>query len=327
MYPMADVSILGARFEPTTTTYQIQIILADKMKNKNNESNPIHNNQQIEFFGTDDMVDIHANMLAVINDLVSFTQYGVVGMEINSIIQNEPFADRFNNGLAGWVSTFDFTVHNDRSRCLFNLLPPDQPVTTTTTTTSGPTTTTTSTTAAPTTTTTAAPTTTTTTTTHGPTTTTTGAPTTTTTGAPTTTTTTSGSIIYDLVFFGNDAGAGLIFSSSYNLHGTNLGFGGSNFTLNQYNPASNCDSASLLASGGRSNNPYGITVDGSGMGRISLTFTTGSQDQSYKQTLTQIQLQGNGIGYPYVTGSGQIIPNSYGDLFRITLPECVVYTP
>jgi hypothetical protein len=52
--------------------------------------------------------------------------------------------DRFNNGLAGWASTFTLRTHNDRPRCLFDL----SPLTTTTTTTASPfpTTTTTSTT-------------------------------------------------------------------------------------------------------------------------------------------------------------------------------------
>ena len=35
----------------------------------------------------------------------------------------EPGMDRFNNGLAGWVSTFTLTTHNDRPRCLYNLYP------------------------------------------------------------------------------------------------------------------------------------------------------------------------------------------------------------
>ena len=127
MYPIGSVSILGASFEPTTTTYSMQLILADKIKNKNNESDPYHNNQQIPFFGTDDYVDIHANMLAVLNDLLAYTEYSVIGFEINSTINNTPFVERFNNGLAGWVSTFQLTVHNDRNRCLFDLLPPNPP--------------------------------------------------------------------------------------------------------------------------------------------------------------------------------------------------------
>lgn len=179
-YPVGNVSILRADFNGTTTDYEIQLIVADKIKNKNDESSPITNEQEIAFYGVDDTIDIWANTLGILNDLTAYTQKSVDGLEINGVISNEPFEDRFNNGLGGWVSTFVLTVHNDRNRCLFELLP--QP---TTTTTAAPTT---STTQAPTTTTTLSPTT---STTLSPTTSTTLSPTTSTTQAPTTSTTTS----------------------------------------------------------------------------------------------------------------------------------------
>ena len=141
-YPVSNVSILRADFIDTVTEYEIQLIIADKIKNKNNESNPLHNTQIIPFYGVDDVVDIYANALGIINDLTSYTQKSVDGFEILETISNEPFEDRFNNGLAGWVSTFTLTVHNDRNRCLFPLL--SQPSTTSTTsTTLSPTTSTT----------------------------------------------------------------------------------------------------------------------------------------------------------------------------------------
>ena len=121
-YPLGNVSITSADFDGTTTNYGIQLIIADKIKNKNNESNPTTNEQTIPFYGVDDVVDIHANTLGIINDLTSYTAKSVDGFEINDTISNEPFEERFNNGLAGWVSTFTLTVHNDRNRCLFDLL-------------------------------------------------------------------------------------------------------------------------------------------------------------------------------------------------------------
>lgn len=123
MYPIGNVSILGANFLPTTTDYTIQLIIADKIKNKNNESVGETNYQAIPFYGVDDVVDIHANTLGIINDLTSYLQRNVDAFEINDTITNEPFAERFNNGLAGWVSTFTLTAHNDRPRCLFELYP------------------------------------------------------------------------------------------------------------------------------------------------------------------------------------------------------------
>jgi len=123
IYPFGNVNILGANFTPTTTDYTIQVIVGDKLKLKNNESDPRTNAMQVPFYDVDDAVDIHANTLAIINDLLSYTQYSVQSYQINNDIQNEPFTERFNNGLAGWVSTFTLTTHNDRPRCLWDLYP------------------------------------------------------------------------------------------------------------------------------------------------------------------------------------------------------------
>jgi hypothetical protein len=189
-YPLGNILITNATFADSTTIYRCQLTVADKIKLKNNDSQGVYNKQTISYLGTDDTVDIHANTLAILNDLLSYTQYVPTNFDINGDIDCEAFKDRFDNGLGGWVATFDLTTHNDRPRCLFNLL--DVPTTTTTTaaptttTTTQPTTTTTST---STTSTTTEPTTTTTTT--EPTTTTTSTSTTSTTTEPTTTTTTT----------------------------------------------------------------------------------------------------------------------------------------
>ena len=123
-YPVGNINILGSTFGTSTTDYSIQLIVADKQKLLNNESSGSTNSQTIPFYGTDDVVDIHANTLAILNDLTSYTQRSVEGFEINDDIVCEPFSDRFNNGLAGWVSTFTLTVHNDKNRCLFFLTSP-----------------------------------------------------------------------------------------------------------------------------------------------------------------------------------------------------------
>ena len=123
MYPLGNVNILSSTISNSTTRHEIQLIIADKIKNKDNESNPITNEQTIPFYGVDDTIDILANSLAIVNDLTSFTQYSVASFDIDGDIVCEPFMDRFNNGLAGHAATFTLITHNDRPRCLFNLLP------------------------------------------------------------------------------------------------------------------------------------------------------------------------------------------------------------
>ena len=121
-YPLGNILITNARFSDSQTIYTCQLTIADKIKLKNNESDGVHNKQDIPYFGTDDTVDIHANTLSIINDLTSYTQYAVDNFEIDGDINCEAFKDRFDNGLGGWVATFDLVTHNDRPRCLFNLL-------------------------------------------------------------------------------------------------------------------------------------------------------------------------------------------------------------
>jgi len=123
-YPLGNLMITDTTFGTNTTNYKVQLTVADKIKNLNNESDPRTNYQNIPFYGVDDMVDIHNNTLGILNDLTSFTQRGVVGFDIDGEIDCVPFADQFNNGLAGWVATFSLTTHNDKNRCLFFLVNP-----------------------------------------------------------------------------------------------------------------------------------------------------------------------------------------------------------
>ena len=127
MYPLGNVNILSSTVSNSTTKHEIQLIIADKIKNKDNESNPINNEQTIPFYGVDDTIDILANSLAIVNDLTSFTQYSVAAFDIDGDITCLPFADRFNNGLAGWSATFNVNTHNNKDRCLFDLFPAPAP--------------------------------------------------------------------------------------------------------------------------------------------------------------------------------------------------------
>ena len=122
-YPLGNILITEAKFEGSQTVYSCQLTVADKLKLKNNESEGPYNEQTVPYYGTDDMVDIHANTLAIINDLLAYTEYAVQSFDINGNISCVAFREDFPNGLAGWVCSFDLIAHNDRPRCLFNLYP------------------------------------------------------------------------------------------------------------------------------------------------------------------------------------------------------------
>jgi hypothetical protein len=122
-YPVANVIIPGTRFTENTTEWDISILIADKYKNNNDESDPRTNEQTIPFYGEEDKMDVWANLLAVVNDVTAFIQRGVQGFDINGEIKCLQFHERFDSGLAGWVVTFTLTTHNNRNRCLFDLYP------------------------------------------------------------------------------------------------------------------------------------------------------------------------------------------------------------
>jgi hypothetical protein len=120
-YPIGNVIITNAIFDGKSTDYSVQIVVADKTKLKGNESSGSYNSQTIEFEGVDDTVDVHANTLSIINDLISFTDRKEEGFEVNGTVNCTAFKQRFDNGLAGWGADFTLRVHNDRNICLFDL--------------------------------------------------------------------------------------------------------------------------------------------------------------------------------------------------------------
>jgi hypothetical protein len=123
-YPIASIMIDKVRFSGNTSIYSCQLLVADKPKDKENASEGEYNNQVLDYYGTDDTVDIHANTLAIINDVLSFTADGTTNFDITSDIVCDGFKDTLDNGLVGWVAGFELITHNDRDRCLFDLLQP-----------------------------------------------------------------------------------------------------------------------------------------------------------------------------------------------------------
>ena len=120
-YPLGNVFISKADFLEKEIIYTVQLTIADKVKDKNNESTGTANLQTIPFDGVDDTIDIHANMLSVMNDLICFTRTGVNAFQFDTV-QLLPFSDNFDNGLAGWVASIELEAFNSCDTCLFPTL-------------------------------------------------------------------------------------------------------------------------------------------------------------------------------------------------------------
>lgn len=122
-YPVANFVIKEAVFTPNTSEFEVYILIADKYKDKNNESTTERNLQTVPFFGADDMMDVWANTMSIMNDVTSFLQRGLTNFDIDESINCTQFHERFDSGLAGWEVTFTLKTHNDKNRCLFELYP------------------------------------------------------------------------------------------------------------------------------------------------------------------------------------------------------------
>ena len=122
-YPIGNVLITTARFAGNAIKYNIQLTIADKVKLKNNESVGSTNYDDTPFFGNDDTVDIHANTLSILNDLLTFTSRGNYAFTVLSEPVAVPFRNDFPNALAGWVCTMELEAFNQQDACLLpNLL-------------------------------------------------------------------------------------------------------------------------------------------------------------------------------------------------------------
>ena len=122
-YPVANINVLSTKFKETTTEWDVQILIADKYKEKDNDSEGRTNKMDVPFYGTDDKYDGWANTLAIMNDITSFIQRGVTNFDINDMVNCKQFHERFDSGLCGWTITFTLTTHNDKNRCIFDLYP------------------------------------------------------------------------------------------------------------------------------------------------------------------------------------------------------------
>ena len=119
-YPLANIQITDATFGDKTTTYAVKIILADKIHDKENLSSGSLNTQTEDFWGDTDNVDIHANTLSILNDLLSFLRRGVTAFNIQGDVRCIAFKEEYPNSLGGWVADFLLETPNDMNICLFD---------------------------------------------------------------------------------------------------------------------------------------------------------------------------------------------------------------
>ena len=122
MYPLANINVDSTDITDKIVTYNFTLILADKPKLITPDSINNKNKQVLPYEGIDDVNDIYANLMGVMNDVMAYTN-NFAQFELGTI-KAVPFLDRFDNVLAGWAISFDVSVPNNCfNYCTINLNP------------------------------------------------------------------------------------------------------------------------------------------------------------------------------------------------------------
>lgn len=115
-YPFANILINQINILGNTSTYSINLIVGDKVKDLNNLSEN-DEPQVIDFYGTDDEVDIFANTSGILNDVLSYIDGGTTAFSIEGTITMNPFSNKYKNGISGFSADFNLVTFNNRNRC------------------------------------------------------------------------------------------------------------------------------------------------------------------------------------------------------------------
>lgn len=113
IFPLSHLIVNNCNVANNTLTFNISVLSMDIVDENNTEETD-------DFVGNDNEQDVLNTQLAVLNRLISILQRGDVytdKYQVVGAVGCEPFVDRFENKLAGWVATFDVVVENDMTVC------------------------------------------------------------------------------------------------------------------------------------------------------------------------------------------------------------------
>ena len=113
IFPLSHIIVNNCNVLNNTLTFNISVLAMDIVDESKDEVTDI-------FVGNDNEQDVLNTQLAVVNRLIAILQRGDLYtdlFQIEGAVGCEPFVDRFENKLAGWVATFDVIVQNDMTVC------------------------------------------------------------------------------------------------------------------------------------------------------------------------------------------------------------------
>ena len=113
IFPLSHIIVNNCTVNEPTLTFNISIMAMDVV----DESKLAPTD---DFIGNDNEQDVLNTQLDVLTRVISLLQRGTLYtdlFQVDGSVNCEPFVDRFENKLAGWVATFDVIIKNDMTVC------------------------------------------------------------------------------------------------------------------------------------------------------------------------------------------------------------------
>ena len=113
IYPLSHIIINNVSQEDQILRFNISVFCMDIVDVSKEETTDI-------FRGNDNEHDVLNTQLAVANKLIETLRSGdlyTTKYQLDGVVSCEPFYDRFENEVAGWVATMDILIPNDINIC------------------------------------------------------------------------------------------------------------------------------------------------------------------------------------------------------------------
>ena len=117
IFPLSHIIVNNATYATNIWTMNLSLFCMDLVDTQKKEE---YKTKEDYFTGNNNEQDVLNTQLAVINLLLSQLSRGTIFSDNYQLVGNptcEPFTDRFENLLAGWVCTFDVQIKNDINIC------------------------------------------------------------------------------------------------------------------------------------------------------------------------------------------------------------------
>jgi hypothetical protein len=113
IYPLSHILVNNVSQEDQVLRFNISVFCMDIVDVSKDETTDT-------FVGNNNEHDVLNTQLAVINKLIETLRSGTLYQskyQLDGVVSCEPFYDRFENEVAGWVGTMDILIDNDINIC------------------------------------------------------------------------------------------------------------------------------------------------------------------------------------------------------------------